>query len=144
MRSSNWAKRLFGRYWAKLMSDSVKTAKWVLEADEVVLYGIFGIIGGSGYFPPREFINEFLMVGHDPCDQDGRMESWHPFILAPDEYDVITSWWAIKHPGAVVSNLGVGNWNDWVQVILNPEDWGFPDGLPSPVEPFSPPNRQSQ
>ena len=55
------------------MAGAVETAKLVLEADEAVLYGIFGLIGASVYFPPRDFLNEFLMVGNDPCDQDGRM-----------------------------------------------------------------------
>src|SRR5262245_16266178 len=61
-----------GRTW-------LDVAKQVLTADEQVLYGIFGHIGTSGYFPPYEFLNEFLMVGCDPCDQDGRMANWQPF-----------------------------------------------------------------
>lgn len=117
------------------MTGAVETAKRVLEADESVLYGIFGVIGGSGYFPPRDFLNEFLLVGNDPCDQDGRTGGWQPFMLAPAEYDEVKTWWAAGHPGAIVSDLGVGCWNDWVQVILNPEDWGYPEGLPCPAEP---------
>lgn len=112
--------------------DVVVEAKSVLRRDEAVLFGIFGIIGGSGYFPPREFLNEFLMAGSDPCDQDGRMAHWQPFTLSPIEYDVVRAWWVASHPGAVTSDLGVGGWDDWVQVILNPEDWGFHDDLHRP------------
>jgi 6-phosphogluconolactonase len=118
------------------MSGAFETAKRVLEADEAVLYGIFGVIAGTGYFPPRDFLNEFLMVGSDPCDQDGRMSRWQPFTLSPGEYAEVKAWWAAGHLGAVVSDLGVGCWNDWVQVILNPKDWGFPDTLPRPAEPI--------
>src|SRR5262249_7930489 len=75
------------------MVGAVDAAKQVLSADEAVLYGIFGIIGNSGYFPPREFLNEFLMVGSDPCDQDGRMGRWKPFALSPGEYDEVKAWW---------------------------------------------------
>src|ERR1700687_1673171 len=50
-------------------------AKQVLAANEAVLYGIFGVIGSSGYFPPRDFLNDFLRQGTDPCDQDGRMSA---------------------------------------------------------------------
>ena len=52
------------------MAGAVDAAKRVLAAGEAVLYGIFGVIGGSGYFPSLEFLNEFLMVGCDSCDQD--------------------------------------------------------------------------
>lgn len=110
---------------------TIETAMRVLKADEEVLYGIFGIIGTSAYFPPRDFLNEFFMVGSDPCDQDGRMSLWEPFALTPVEYDEVKAWWVTDHPGTVESDLGVGCWRDWVQVILNPEDWGYPDGLRS-------------
>jgi hypothetical protein len=117
------------------MAGAVDAAKRVLTADEAVLYGIFGVIGGSGYFPPRQFLNEFLMAGCDPCDQDGRMGGWQPFTLSPGKYDDVKAWWMSGHLGAITSELGVESWNDWVQVILNPEDWGFPDALPRPAEP---------
>ena len=39
------------------MMGAVEGAKRVLKADEAVLYGIFGVIGASAYFPPREFLN---------------------------------------------------------------------------------------
>ncbi|QDV31603.1 hypothetical protein Spb1_35480 [Planctopirus ephydatiae] len=117
------------------MGEAILTAKQVLEADEAVRYGIFGVIGGSGYFPPRDFLNEFFLVGSDPCDQDGRMGRWQPFTLSDDEYHEVKAWWAASHPGVVASDLGVDCWSDWVQVILNPEDWGYPDGLPLTDEP---------
>ncbi len=121
------------------MTTAVDAAKRVLEADEQVPYGIFGHVGGSGYFPSREFLNEFLIVGCDPCDQDGRLARWMPFVLRSEEYDVIQRWWVAKHNGAVVSDLGAACWDEWVQRILNPEDWGYPDGLPrlGGQEPFS-------
>jgi len=117
------------------MLRNVDAARRVLAANEVVLYGIFGVIGASGYFPPREFLNEFFMAGSDPCDQDGRMDRWRPFTLSPAEYDEVRAWWATGHSGAMTSKLGVESWGDWVQVVLNPEDWGFPDGLPRGAEP---------
>ena len=100
------------------MPSSIEAAKQVLAADEAVLYGIFGPIGSSGYFPPRPFLNEFLMRGSDPCDQDGRMPRWHPFTLSPDEYLAVKTWWQVGHPGAVEADLGTGCWDDWVQEIL--------------------------
>lgn len=124
-----------------VMPGAVDSAKHILAVDEKVQYGIFGLIGGSGYFPPKEFLNEFLMVGCDPCDQDGRMSSWEPFALSHEEYDEVKAWWASAHPGTVASNLGVGCWQDWACVIISPEDWGFPDGLPRPAEPNAAPAR---
>ena len=105
----------------------IETAKRVLAADEAVPFGIFGVISAFPYFPPREFLNEFLMEGLDPCDQDGRRRGWAPFAVSPEEYREVLAWWAAGHPGAVASDLGVGCWDDWVQMILNSEDWGFPD-----------------
>jgi hypothetical protein len=64
------------------MSNSVETAKKVLTANTAVLYGIFGTIESSGYFPPSKFLNQFLAQGNDPCDQDGRMSKWPPFTLS--------------------------------------------------------------
>ena len=51
--------------------DNIDHAKRVLEDNTNVLYGIFGIISGSGCFPPLLFLNEFFLAGSDPCDQDG-------------------------------------------------------------------------
>ena len=98
---------------------SVAAAKRVLAADEMVQYGIFGIIGASGFFPPRSFLNEFLLVGCDPCDQDGRMGSWRPFILSSEEYDEVKAWWTAKHPDAVENDLTAKSWSDWVQLVLD-------------------------
>lgn len=101
------------------MSDSVKAAKMVLTANTAVLYGIFGMIESSGFFPPREFLNQFLQSGHDPCDQDRRMDSWSPFALSPQEYLEVKEWWQIAHAGANEDSLGADCWDDWVQEILN-------------------------
>jgi hypothetical protein len=98
--------------------DKITLAKRVLSDNAKVLYGIFGIINTSGYFPPRSFLNEFLMGGNDPCDQDGRMKSWKPFELSVAEYPHVLSWWQSKYPNTVENDLGVENWSDWVQVIL--------------------------
>ena len=98
---------------------SIEAAKQVLAADEAVLYGIFGIIGVSGFFPPRTFLNEFLMRGSDPCDQDGRMSDWQPFAVSPEEYGELKAWWAANHAGAAENNMGVDCWDDWVQEVLN-------------------------
>ena len=101
------------------MPGSVDTAKQVLTANEAVLYGIFGVIGSSGYFPPQTFLNEFLMVGYDPCDQDGRMGDWQPFAVSPEEYREIKAWWMAGHAGAVEDGLGADCWGDWVQEVLD-------------------------
>ena len=101
------------------MPGSLDAAKRVLAADETVRYGIFGVIGSSGYFPPREILNEFLLRGYDPCDQDGRMSGWQPFSLSPEEYCELKVWWATGHVGAVEHGLGADCWDDWVQEILN-------------------------
>jgi hypothetical protein len=99
--------------------DPLYAAKQVLMIDEKVLYGIFGFIGSSGYFPPREFLNEFLMGGSDPCDQDGRMSHWRPFAVSAEEYRDLKEWWAARYADAVEDSLGVENWDDWVQEILD-------------------------
>jgi hypothetical protein len=98
---------------------SVELAKWVLVADEEVQFGIFGHIAWSGFFPPRAFLNEFLMRGHDPCDQDGRMPAWPPIAVSPQEYAALKAWWVARHAGAVEDALGAACWGDWVQEILN-------------------------
>jgi hypothetical protein len=101
------------------MAEAVEAAKRVLAADEAVLYGIFGVIGASGFFPPRALLNEFLMRGSDPCDQDGRMSHWQPFSVCPEEYREILIWWLSNHPNAVENSLGVECWDDWVHEVLN-------------------------
>ena len=97
-------------------------AKRVLEANEAVLYGFFGMVAACGYFPPLNYVNEFFMLGNDPCDQDGRMGCWQPFALSPVEYDEIKARWATNHPATVESDLGACCWDDWVQEILSPKD----------------------
>lgn len=98
--------------------DNIDHAKRVLEDNTNVLYGIFGIISGSGYFPPLPFLNEFFLTGSDPCDQDGRMGSWRRFALTLSEYEVVKTWWIENNPNTIESQLGCDCWNDWVQEIL--------------------------
>ena len=100
------------------VQDHVELAKKVLSENRKVLFGIFGIIKTSGYFPPRDFLNEFLLGGNDPCDQDGRMERWVPFELSAEEYNSIKLWWQSKYPKTAVDSLSSDSWNDWVQEIL--------------------------
>ena len=100
------------------MTDNVALAKRVLADNTEVLYGIFGFIKTSGYFPPCPFLNEFLVAGSDPCDQDGRMESWEPFELSSVEYSLILEWWQLKYPSSRENALKVESWDDWVQEIL--------------------------
>jgi hypothetical protein len=98
---------------------SLETAKQVLAANEKVLYGIFGVIGSSNFFPPQAFLNEFLMRGHDPCDQDGRMSAWQPFTVSPEEYHELKAWWVAGHAGATEASLGADGWDEWIQEILD-------------------------
>src|ERR1035437_3982398 len=91
----NWLKRDKAR--RDVGPNFVDAAKRVLADDEAVLFGIFGVIGTSGYFPPSAFLNEFFMHGNDPCDQDGRMKEWTPFTLSPEEYREVFSWWVLSH-----------------------------------------------
>lgn len=98
--------------------DNIDHAKRVLEDNTKVLYGIFGIISGSGYFPPLPFLNEFFLAGSDPCDQDGRMGRWRRFALTLSEYEVVKAWWIENNPNTIESQLGCECWNDWVQEIL--------------------------
>jgi len=97
---------------------SVELAKKILVENTNVLYGIFGVVESSGYFPPQNFLNQFLVVGSDPCDQDGRMDSWRPFELNKDEYEIIKEWWLACHSGSVVDDLGEKNWDAWVVEII--------------------------
>lgn len=100
------------------MKNNIDLAKKVLLDSTKTLYGIFSIICISSYFPPRVFLNEFLKVGSDLCDQDGRMEDWNPFELNEEEYLEVLSWWQEKYPDAVVDDLDSDNWNDWIEEIL--------------------------
>ena len=97
----------------------LESAKRVLAANEAVLYGTFGVIGSSGVFPPREFLNVFLARGGDPCDQDGRMGRWEPFAVTPEEYPALLAWWSASHPGAAEDGLGAVCWDEWLQAVLD-------------------------
>ena len=101
------------------MASALDTAKHVLAANEAVLYGIFGVIGSSGYFPPQRFLNEFLLRGSDPCDQDRRMPPWRPFAIGSEDYRDLKAWWVAGHAGTIEDGLGVDSWDEWVQEILN-------------------------
>ena len=101
------------------MPSPLELAKQVLASNEAVQFGVFGTIGAYPCFPPCVFLNEFLGVGYDPCDQDGRMGSWQPFAVSAEEYRELLAWWVAAHHGAVEDNLGATSWGDWVQVVLN-------------------------
>lgn len=101
-------------------TDKATLARTILTDNKKVLYGIFGQIWDSGYFPPRPLLNQFLLAGNDSCDQDGRMGTWSPFELSAEEYTLVKVRWIKDHPGTVESQPGVETWNDGVQEILNP------------------------
>ena len=101
------------------MKSKINIVKTILLENVKVLYGIFGVIKTSGYFPPRNFFNEFLIQGSDPCDQDGRMEKWIPFTLNEEEYIIIKDWWVDLYPNTNVDALNQNSWREWVQVILD-------------------------
>ncbi len=101
---------------------SAKLTKEVIEENSNVLYGIFNFISSTDYFPPHEFLNEFLEHGSDPCDQDGRMSSWPPFVLSESEYTEVKDWWLSNHPNVSVSNLGTNSWIDWQTELIEADD----------------------
>jgi hypothetical protein len=100
---------------------SIESAKQVLSENSKVLYGIFGAIEASGYFPPRKFLNQFFESGSDPCDQDGRMGSWTPFELTEEEYEAVLKWWLEDRPDVSINDLGADNWNEWQSEIIEME-----------------------
>lgn len=100
------------------MSGLIIQAKRVLAENSKVLYGFFGVVENSGLFPPQDFINEFFLVGYDPCDQDGRMGGWSPFSLTQEEYTQVKEWWLQSHPGAREDSLGESCWDDWATALL--------------------------
>ena len=100
------------------MGNYIEKAKNVLTDNSKVLYGIFGVIRYSGFFPSRIFLNEFLRAGSDPCDQDGRMASWVPFELAVEEYLEIKEWWVSQYPNTIEDALGQISWRDWTVEII--------------------------
>jgi hypothetical protein len=101
-----------------LKMTSVEIACRVLSQNETVQFGIFGLIGKSEYFPPFQFLNEFFMKGHDPCDQDQRMPKWNAFELNSEEYETVRRWWVSDHPSAIKELPDVSCWADWVHEIL--------------------------
>jgi hypothetical protein len=80
----------------------------------------FNFVGGTSYFPPRAFLNEFLLHGSDPLIQDRYLNEWKPFELSPEEYRDVLAWWVANHPGAVEDALGAESWDDWLAVIFQP------------------------
>ena len=100
------------------MSSAIAQAKAVLAENSRVLYGIFGVVENSGVFPPRDFLNEFFLVGYDPCDQDERMGRWSPFRLTIEEYTQVKEWWLQFYPDSHEDSLGESCWNDWVTALL--------------------------
>lgn len=100
------------------MSSAVNEAKRVLAENSRILFGFFGVVENSEVFPPRDFLNEFLLVGYDPCDQDQRMGTWSPFRLTNEEYVQIKEWWLQFHPGAREDSLGESSWHNWATALL--------------------------
>ncbi|MBL9082915.1 MAG: hypothetical protein JNK76_13965 [Planctomycetales bacterium] len=100
----------------------VDAAKRVLTNSEAAGYGYFNHISPFGYFPPLEFLNQFLVLGHETWDQDGMHERWKPFELSPEEHCEVANWWIEKYPGTVVHDLGAKCWDDWLFQILHPDD----------------------
>lgn len=98
---------------------SVDRAIRILEDNTHVQYGVFGRVAESPWFPPARFLNQFLRVGFDPCDQDGRMAPWAPFVLTDAEYEDVKCWWLSKYPTAAEDDLGVASWDDWVFHLLH-------------------------
>jgi len=101
------------------MTGNIENAKTVLLENARVLYGIFGVVASSNYFPPRDLLNEFLMGGSDPCDQDERMAPWQPFALSPEEFAAVQQWWCELHPDAVTDALGATYWSEWTRELLD-------------------------
>ena len=100
------------------MSLPVEQAQAILAENERVLYGVFGVVAGSGVFPPHEFLNEFFLVGYDPCDQDQRMSPWKAFALSRQEYEQVKAWWLRDHGGAREDRLGAKCWSEWVRELF--------------------------
>jgi hypothetical protein len=101
-----------------LSSFELEKAKEVLLANTIVPYGVFGVIEGSGYFPPRFFLNEFFMSEYDPCDQDGRMGRWEAFSLSNEDYLILKQWWICRNPDTVEDSLSTNCWLEWVEKVF--------------------------
>ena len=91
----------------------------VISRNSQVRYGTFSIIDSSGVFPPREFLNTFLLGGSDPCDQDSTMKPWKPFELSVDEYEVVFGWWQSGHNASVVDSMECDSWGGWVAKLIH-------------------------
>jgi hypothetical protein len=79
---------------------ALQLAKKILLENINILHGVFGVIEVSGYFPPKEFLNEFFMIGYDPCDQDRRIGRWIPFLISSEDYFAVKeSWYNRKFTG---------------------------------------------
>lgn len=96
----------------------IERAIKVLTENTKVLYGFFGVVEQSPFFPPCSFLNEFFQKGFDPCDQDSRMRNWEPFELNLQEYEAVASWWLKNHPNSTINALEVKNWDDWQIKII--------------------------
>jgi hypothetical protein len=103
----------------KVVMNATESARHVLAENAAVIHGIFGVIESSGVFPPREFLNAFLMLGYDPCDQDARMTPWRPFELTHQDYLDVKAWWLSTHPASVEDDLGATSWNEWTVAIIH-------------------------
>lgn len=97
---------------------SIERAKNILSQNTMVLYGIFGIVDASDYFPTKNLLNQFFELGYDPCDQDGQMGTWDPFELTEKEFEIIVAWWLQDHPNARIDSLGAKVWSEWSYEII--------------------------
>src|SRR5438034_11340182 len=104
------------------MTNDIERAKAVLAENSTMPFGIFGVVAGSKRFPPRELLNEFLMGGSDPCDQDQRMVPWPPFMLSADEFAAVEAWWQSVHPGSVTDWVVMDSWHDWTAQLIESID----------------------
>lgn len=93
-------------------------ATTILEENTKILYGIFGVVIASGFFPTWHILNGFFSQGNDPCDQDGCMEAWRPFELDEEEYFVLLEWWLTVYPNSRVESFGVESWDDWIVEVV--------------------------
>lgn len=100
------------------VTSPVEKAKYIISANVTYSYGLFRHVCDSGLFPPHAMMNEFLMIGHFPEDQDGLTGKWRPFTLSTEEYDKVKEWWVIEHPGSVEDGLGQRDWSSWIGEIL--------------------------
>ena len=99
------------------MSSATDLAKDILlESLNASSASTFKAVRRSERFPPRPLLNEFLMVGEDPCDPNHRR--WPPFALSDDEYAAVKGWWIGLNPGATEDALGAESWDDWFSLVL--------------------------